>query len=701
MISHEETTIEYILKMRPLLITSAVFSDETPAFRDPNEPKHGERMTVRLRTAAGNIDTAFLRVGKARIPMRLADSRCGFDYYETAFTVGSEVMTYYFEINTGEHRLYYTKTGLTADPVPEESFVVIPDYEVPAWLRGAVMYQIYIDRFCNGDPSNDVLTQEYAYIGRPVSHAADWDDLPEDFDVCRFYGGDLSGVLQKLDYLQDLGVEVIYFNPLFVSPSNHKYDTQDYEHIDPHVGVIVEDGGSLIDAEAQNNAGAERYRIRTTDRRNLEASDRLFAAFMDEIHRRGMKVIIDGVFNHCGSFNKWLDREGFYAGREGYAPGAYHDEASPYRHFFRFAKEDWPDNGTYEGWWGHDTLPKLNYEGSTELMQAIMKIAVKWVSPPYNVDGWRLDVAADLGHSSEFNHSFWQKFRREVREANPQAVVLAEHYGDASSYLRGGEWDTVMNYDAFMDPLSLFLTGMEKHSDESCPPLLGDSRAFFDCMKYKGLAFSGPSLHSAMNQLDNHDHSRFLTRTNHKVGRASVLGCDAAGEDIRYPVMRQAVMMQMTWPGAPTLYYGDEAGVVGFTDPDNRRTYPWGHENRELLTFYREAIALHRGWPVLREGSFIELAAPPQGAAYARFDDKEQVITVVNTGDDPMTFQLPVWMTGIAPRETHTFRPILASDADGVRYASAMSEADALTTDSAGMLTVTLGPSAAVILGRR
>ena len=204
-----------------------------------------------------------------------------------------------------------------------------------------------------------------------------------------------------------------------------------------------------------------------TDPRNLEASNELFRRVVEEAHRRGMKVILDGVFNHCGSFNKWMDREGLYTDRNIYEPGAYLSEDSPYRDYFAFTDErSWPKNTTYEGWWGYDTLPKLNYEESETLYQYILKVAKKWVSAPYNADGWRLDVAADLGHSPEVNHKFWQDFRDAVKEANPNAIVLAEHYGDASAWLQGNEWDTIMNYDAFMEPLTWFLTGMEKHSDE-------------------------------------------------------------------------------------------------------------------------------------------------------------------------------------------------------------------------------------------
>ena len=207
------------------------------------------------------------------------------------------------------------------------------------------------------------------------------------------------------------------------------------------------------------------------------------------------------------------------------------------------------------------------------------------MSPPYNVDGWRLDVAADLGHSPEYNHLFWKRFRKAVKEANPNALILAENYTDPASWLEGDEWDTVMNYEAFMEPITWFLTGVEKHSDERRDDLLCNPETFEGAMSHHMSRFEYDSLYVAMNELSNHDHSRFLTRTNGQVGRIQSKGAKTAEEGINDAVMREAVIMQMTWPGAPTVYYGDEAGVCGFTDPDNRRTYPWGHEDQELIAF--------------------------------------------------------------------------------------------------------------------
>ena len=630
----------------------ALFADETLDYRIPEEPDEGDSVVLRFRTGKDNTDHVYCISDEGKMQMKKTSSDSLFDYYEIQITAGENPLYYYFQAEKDGQVCFYDRLGTDADPKGSHAFCITPGFHTPEWAKGAVMYQIYIDRFCNGDPDNDVTDDEYIYIGCPVQQVKDWNAGPEAMDVGRFYGGDLQGVWDKLDYLQYLGIEVIYFNPLFVSPSNHKYDSQDYEHIDPHFGVIVRDGGQAVPQGAVSNEDASRYRLRSAAPENLTASDAFFAEFVEELHRRGMRVIIDGVFNHCGSFNKWLDREKIYEKMGGYETGAYVSEDSPYRSFFRFNDETvWPDNDSYDGWWGHDTLPKLNYEESDQLYDYVMSIARKWGSPPFNVDGWRLDVAADLGHSSEYNHKFWRDFRKNVKEANPEAIILAEHYGDPGSWLAGDQWDTVMNYDAFMEPLTWFLTGMEKHSDEYNGILFGDGVSFFRSMNYHMARMKTPSLLTAMNQLSNHDHSRFLTRTNQTVGRLATAGAKKAEEGIHYGVFREAVMVQMTWPGAPTLYYGDEAGVCGWTDPDNRRTYPWGHENFELIEFYSYMIRIHKGMPALRRGSIKQLLADRQLIAYGRIRGKNKCVVAVNNRNNRREIQLPVWELGITDEE--------------------------------------------------
>ena len=634
------------------LIKEALFTSETRDYRRPEEPDPGDSVMLRFRTGRQNASHVFIGIHGTdtlkEIPKVESDDL--FDYYSGSIEVGKKQVRYYFQIIYNGEVCYFNRLGATLDNRELFGFCITPGFHVPEWAKGAVMYQIYVDRFCNGNRSNDVLDNEYVYIGRPVQRAEHWDDYPEPMDVRRFYGGDLQGVLDKLNYIQSLGVTAVYFNPLFVSPSNHKYDIQDYEHIDPHFGVIQNSSGSLVQPDAETNEEAGKYVSRTADRKNLEASDALFLTLVEEMHRRGMRVIIDGVFNHCGSFNKWLDRERIYQREGSYEAGAYVSADSPYRSFFHFNEsqpENWPYNGSYDGWWGHDTLPKLNYEGSPILEQYVLDIAKKWVSKPYCVDGWRLDVAADLGHSAEYNHWFWQKFRKEVKKANPEALILAEHYGDPSGWLQGDQWDSVMNYDAFMEPLTWFLTGMEKHSDEYREDLLGDGREFFSSMIYNMSRMQTNSVFVAMNELSNHDHSRFLTRTNHIVGRIGELSPEDASKDVNLGVMREAVMVQMTWPGAPTIYYGDEAGLCGFTDPDNRRTYPWGHENLELIEYHRYMTGIHNRIPALKWGALKPLLADYQVIAYGRIDGEYKCVTVLNNDQTERHIEVPVWELGI------------------------------------------------------
>ena len=625
---------------------TALFCDGTEGYVYPPEPKESELVTFRFRTAKDDVDRVGLVTSADTYVMEKECTQGEFDYYTFETRLGEEPFRYCFEVQSGTEKYYYGRCGISREILEYYNFVVVPGFSTPDWAKGAVMYQIFTDRFYNGDKSNDVETNEYYYIGDYSQRVTNWDKYPANMGVREFYGGDLQGVMDKLDYLQDLGVEVVYFNPLFVSPSNHKYDIQDYDYIDPHYGKIVDDGGEVLPNGVTDNSQATKYKKRTTGLKNLEASNELFIKLVEELHRRGMKVILDGVFNHCGSFNKWMDRERIYEGEKDYEPGAYISADSPYRSYFRFFKEgpeNWPYNGNYDGWWGHDTLPKLNYEDSVKLENYILYIGRKWVSPPYNVDGWRLDVAADLGRSNEYNHDFWKKFRTAVKDANPSALILAEHYGDPSDWLKGDEWDTVMNYDAFMEPVTWFLTGMEKHSDEAREELLGNIDNFIGSMAHHMSNMLTPSLQVAMNELSNHDHSRFLTRTNHMVGRVEHLGPEAANEYVNIAVMREAVVMQMTWVGAPTVYYGDEAGVCGFTDPDNRRTYPWGHEDQELIAFHKEAIRIHKEHPALKTGSLKILGGEENILSYARFKGHDRIIVVINNRSERAEVKVPVW----------------------------------------------------------
>ena len=657
-----ESNNMYIQKMRPALNRRALFSDTTNDYVTPYEPKAYECITIKFRAGKNNLDGVYVVINEQRLKMQLISQDEEFDYFAIEYQLKNEMIRYYFEVRVGMVYGYYDMRGLVQETFERMWFRVIPGFSTPDWAKGAIMYQIYVDRFYNGDKTNDVETNEYVYINDYSQKVDDWYKIPAAMGVREFYGGDLQGVIDKMDYLEGLGIEALYFNPLFVSPSNHKYDIQDYDYIDPHIGKIICDDGELLNNGEMENRFATKYMNRVTNKENLEASNTLFAKLVEEAHKRNIKVIMDGVFNHCGSFNKWLDKERIYENKEGYTLGAYVSDESPCRNFFKFDETDkWPYNDSYEGWWGHKTLPKLNYEGSKQLEDYILHIAEKWLSAPFNVDGWRLDVAADLGHSPEYNHQFWQKFRKKVKEINQEALILAEHYGDNRPWLMGNEWDSTMNYDAFMEPVTWFLTGMQKHSDEFRHGLLGNADAFWYEMANN--AMTTPSRYVAMNELSNHDHSRFLTRTNRYVGRIHTADAGAAERGVNKAVMREAVAIQMTWPGAPTIYYGDEAGLCGFTDPDNRRAYPWGREDTELIQFHKEMIAIHKAYSFIKTGSLKNLEKDYNFLSYGRFDQLGTCVVVVNNRDESIMKDVSVWEVGI-PRDA-VLQRVMYSTADG------------------------------------
>ena len=614
----------------------AVFSDETAQFRTPAEPSSRDFTEVRIRVGHQQVKAVYLCIHNQKLFMEKKEQQESFDIYRVVLPPSKEQQVYFFELECEKERYYYTKYGISKEMPHDGYFCILRDFFTPKWARGAVLYQIYVDRFYNGDKANDVQTGEYRYLGKLCQKAESWDvSLCEDDFRC-FYGGDLKGICLKLDYLRKLGVEGIYLNPIFVSPSSHKYDTQDYDHIDPHYGKIAVDYPKVLQKDELNEE-ADMYRTRTTNIENLEASDALFAELVQEAHERGIHVILDGVFNHCGAFHKWLDREEIYGGT-----GAYGHPKSPYRPYFC-----WNEDGSYEGWWGYENHPKLFYENSHELYEKVLNIGKKWVSPPYCADGWRLDVAADLGKSPTLNHQFWQDFHDAVKSANPNAIILAEHYGDATPWLQGDQWDSVMNYDGFMEPVTWFFTGVSKHSDAIREDLYCNADAFWNTMAYHRNYMPIQAQQLAMNELSNHDHSRFLTRTNGKIGRLHTEGSEAADTGINEAVFREAVLMQMTWIGSPTIYYGDEAGLTGWTDPDNRRPFPWGKENQELISYHEALIKLRKEHPALRHGSLQKLAGEYGILAYGRFDKEEKLVVVYHNLDEEKEITLPVWQMGI------------------------------------------------------
>ena len=241
---------------------TALFSDTTEGYVTPYEPRNYDVIKIKFRTLKGNVRNVDIVINQKSYRMNFFRQEGIFDYYDCNYQLEGENISYYFRVETDQETCFYDQRGVVYDIQSYYWFKIIPGFSTPDWAKGAVMYQIYTDRFYNGDKTNDVLTNEYFYIGDYVIRNEDWYQLPREFGVREFYGGDLSGVLQKLDYLEELGVEVLYFNPLFVSPSSHKYDIQDYDYIDPHFTVIKDDGGELLELGKHVNRYATKYRQR-------------------------------------------------------------------------------------------------------------------------------------------------------------------------------------------------------------------------------------------------------------------------------------------------------------------------------------------------------------------------------------------------------------------------------------------------------
>jgi len=637
-------------------VAGAVFSDETPQFVNPAEPNLNQPFKLELRVGKNQVKSANVNFAGMNYAMTKVRSDAWFDYYGATVPGQSSTQLYYFQVQPGQGAaIYYSQAGpSTTTPANASEFEVVPGFHVPNWAKGAVFYQIFPDRFYNGDSSNDDVTDEFMYDGYPDVHVSNWSKPPDGTAynlggnrTREFYGGDLQGIIDKLDYLKGLGIQALYLTPIFVAPSNHKYDTQDYAHVDPHLGKIVVDGGELINPKSTNvsNQQATKYIIRTENNSNLQASDAVLQELIAKAHQMGIRVVLDGVFNHTGTFNKWFDAAHIYPNTAPVGPGAFEAKNSPFHDYYAFNGGSWPNNSNYDAWQNISSLPKLNYEQSPQLVQKIYNIAEKWVTAPYHTDGWKLDPACVFGYSPNYKLYFWDGFRTAVKSANPQALILGEYYQDPGPYFDGKGWDTVQNYNAFLTPVSGFLTGVGEHSTSEQLSEKDNVPGFLSTMQNEMGLFPYQSLYTAMNALDNHDISRFLTRTNGAVG-SDDLGNTAAqaGQGVHLNILEQGVLLDMTWPGDPTVYYGDEAGLSGWTDPDNRRTFPWGHENMQLENFYRNIIHVHTGLSCFRTGSlYIFNSRASNLLAYGRFDLKSAAVTVLNVGKLSETVSLPVW----------------------------------------------------------
>ncbi|MGD2177768.1 MAG: glycoside hydrolase family 13 protein [Anaerolineae bacterium] len=454
----------------------------------------------------------------------------------------------------------------------------------PDWVKDAVFYQIFPDRFARSDR-----------VSRP-SNLELWDSPPT---VYGFKGGDLLGVAEHLDYLQALGITAIYFNPIFQSAANHRYHTYDYYQVDPILG------------------GNEAFR-----------------KLLDAAHTRGIRVVLDGVFNHAS--------RGFYQFYHTLENGA----ASPYLDWFYFEEErlengerlnaypslreelDWRrtqrslEKYGYRSWWDLPALPKFNTD-TEAVRQFIFEVARHWIE--FGVDGWRLDVPHEID-----DDEFWWEFRRVVKRANPEAYIVGEIWFDASRWLQGDQFDAVMNY--IFDRACLGFFGGENLDVTQRPGGYElrrlDAAQFAD--EIDGLLdlYDWGVTQVQLNLLSSHDMPRFLTLVRQDK-----------------EALKLATLFQMAFPGAPCVYYGDEIGMEGGSDPDCRRAFPWEESrwDHDLLTFFRRAIALRHNHRALRRGRFVSLhaEAPCNVYAFARQGEQETLVVVLNNGPERCEVDLP------------------------------------------------------------
>jgi len=453
----------------------------------------------------------------------------------------------------------------------------LSNIRTPNWVKDAVFYQIFPDRFAKSEQ-----------VAKP-SNLEPWDSPPTTHG---FKGGDLLGVAEHLDYLADLGVTAIYFNPIFQSTANHRYHTHDYYHVDPILG-----------------------------------GNEAFHTLLDAAHERDIRVVLDGVFNHAS--------RGFYQFNHTLENGA----ASPYLNWFHFNLErlengeadpypteprrDSLDTYGYLAWWDLPALPKFNTD-TQAVRDFLLDVARHWIE--FGIDGWRLDVPEEID-----DDDFWRAFRRTVKEANPEAYVVGEIWFDAGRWLQGDQFDAVMNYIFNRACLGFF--GGERLDADQRPGGYElrrlDVTQFADEVDRMLSLYDWAVTQAQLNLLGSHDMARFLT----------LVGGDKAA-------LKLATLFQMTFPGAPCIYYGDEIGMEGRDDPDCRRAFPWDEArwDHDLLDCFRRAIRLRHAHPVLRRGSYRRLHTDEHCnvLAFARQHDGETLVIVLNNGATRYDLDVPV-----------------------------------------------------------
>ncbi len=545
----------------------------------------GAEVTLRLRAAPqAGIERVFLRLcpdgEQAFIEMHPEDpqpagSACV--WWRVSLRLSMPVTAYRFLLLTeADGPWWYNAGGLARHiPTDAEDFRLLAGYQAPGWVRASVFYQIFPDRFADGDSANNVRDGEFSYHGQ-ASLSRRWGEPQGKWPqaMVEFYGGDLPGVEVRLDYLADLGVNALYFNPVFSAFSNHRYDVTDYYNVDAHLG------GNLA-----------------------------LGSLRRALTGRGMRFILDIVPNHCGILHPWFQE-------------TLADPRSPWAEFFSF--RDYPND--YECWLGVKGLPKLNYR-SQKLRQTMYAgpeaIFRHWLRPPFQIDGWRVDVANMLARhgADQLEREVWDGIRAAVKQENPQAYLLGENFFDASRQLQGDQLDASMNYAGFTHPLWFWLSHFS-YSQHGQPqrvesPQPWPTQALLETWQAYRAAIPWTIACQQFNLLGSHDTARIL----------SVVGDDPA-------LNRLAAVLLLTYPGVPCIYYGDEIGMRAADSLSARDCMIWDEAgwDSNLRAFYQHLIRLRRESTALLEGGFQVLTAEADWFAYQRDTDAEILLVVANRG---------------------------------------------------------------------
>ncbi|CAE6949902.1 Belongs to the glycosyl hydrolase 13 family [Vibrio sp. B1REV9] len=554
----------------------------------------GETLTVILKTESIAFDRVHVRCEPDNEEYLIEMSQCGragdLLLWQAQFAANQDrdVTHYVFKLVKGSQQFWLDGRGVQKRMPPKEfHFKLNTQSQPPSWVQKQVFYQIFPDRFA---ASQDELAIRKAYAQYdPDTTVKSWGEAVgshQNTGAREFFGGDLKGVEQKLDYLDELGVTALYFNPIFTAPSNHKYDTKDYLNIDPMFG-----------------------------------NNEQFAGLCEKIRSKQMRIVLDAVFNHTSVHHPWFDIK-----QE--AHGAYGHPKSDFRDYYFFEGE----SNRYIGWKGIGNLPVLNFENEqvrSKIYQSDDAVIKHWLKPPYSVDGWRFDVIHMLGEGegAKNNAHYVEAFRQATKSINQEAYVLGEHFFEATQWLQGGQEDGAMNYYGFAHPVRALIAKQDIMYD----PIdisVGDFKEWIDEARAK-IPFSNQL--SQLNQLDSHDTARFFTLLEGHEKKMSL-----------------ALRFLMTYVGTPCLYYGSEVGLEGGLDPDNRRCFPWSEvENSQWLGRYKQSIAIRKQYRALQSGSFQWLYESKQTVVFARQLGEETIVAAFNFSEDVELIDIPLWKLGL------------------------------------------------------